>query len=494
MLRHLPSLAVLFAILVSAGNVWGQVAAPPRVGSQPSLGNAALRPNSFEPNKPVAMTNKIIKPVPLSADSQSSALTNIDRHISGQVGDLSEKLKTILPDELTILTKTTGWKTEDQQALVAALRAGDPTAVYEAWVKGNPHDTAGAELAARQTDVKRLMTRLTQDAEKNKAAMKQNVADFDAALGKIAGSTPAVSDLAAPVKTLKTWVEARKLIDTATPGKGSVARLPTGSDVTLIFDPTMPLGTAIVLSDEAMLIGREGNSSLVITTGNAAEALGLPIVTGTPLAEAEGEEAIDGVLIVNPASSRGTINYNLNGNHYVAEPGMQQKLAALPNGRAWIIEFDRGENFGPATYTLSPGTYHFHADRSAAGSSTGNRFEIVLDNSQSNQEFNFIFQGEDLTVPAGGARTLELESTRSWCDSTAGTARSLSPSRLPTVGNRADRRQRQRQLVGPVSHERQPSRNVEAEALQRRRTAGSQVNARVAIIMRLQRKGRSEGG
>jgi len=406
MLHHTPSLAVLFATIVSAGNLWGQVAAPPRVGSQQSLGNAALRPNAIEPNKPVAMTNKIIKPLPLSADSQSSGLANIDRHVCGQVGDLSEKLKTILPDEIAILTKTTGWKTEDQQALVGAWRAGDPTAVYEAWVKGNPQDTAGAEVAARQADVKRLMTRLTQDAEKNKTAMKQNVADFDAALTKIAGSTPAVSDLAVPVKTLKTWVEARKLIDTATPAKGSVARLPTGGDVTLIFDPTMPVGTAIVLNEETMLIGREGSSSLVITTGNAAEALGLPIVTGTPLFEAEGKEAIDGVLIVNPASSKGTINYNLNGNHYVSEPGMRQKLAVLPNGRAWMIEFDRGENFGPASYRLSPGTYHF-TPTDLGWQLYRDHFEIVLDNSQSSQEFNFIFQGEDLTVPAGGARTLK---------------------------------------------------------------------------------------
>jgi hypothetical protein len=405
MLRQLPSLAVLFAVIVPAGNVWGQVAARPRSGSQPSLGNSALRSNSFEANKPVAMTNKIIKPVPLSADSQGSALTNLDRNISGQIGDLSEKLKTILPDELAILAKTNGWKAEHQQALIGALRAGDPTAVYESWVKGNPQDTAGAEAAARQTDVKRLLTRLTQDAEKNKAAMKQNVAEFDAALGKIAGSTPAVSDLVAAVKTLTTWVEARKLIETATPGKGSVARLPTGGDVTTIFDPTLPLGTAIVLSDDAVLIGREGQSSLDIAKGNAAEALGLPIVTGTPLADAEGEEATRGVLIVNPGSSRGTINYNLNGNHYVAQAGMKQKLAALPNGPAWVIEFDRGDKFGPASYKLSPGTYYF-TPTDLGWQLYRQRFEIVLDNSQSKQEFNFIFQGEDLIVPAGGARTL----------------------------------------------------------------------------------------
>jgi hypothetical protein len=405
MRRQLLLLVVLLATIVSAGDAWAQKAAPPRFGSQPSQGNAALRRNSFEPNKPVAMINTIIKPVPLSADSQRNALASIDRHISEQVGDLCEKLKTILPDEIAILTKTTGWKTADQQALVGALRAGDPTAVYETWVKGNAQDTAGAELAAHETDVKRLMTRLTQDVEKNKAAVKQDVSEFDAALAKIAGATPAVSDLAIPVKTLKTWVEARKLVDAATPGKGPVAKLPLGSDVTLVFDPALPPSTAIVLSEQAILIGHEGHNSLIITTGNAAEALGLPIVTGTPLAAVEGEEVIDGVLIVNPASSRGTINYNVNGNHYVAQPGMTQKLAPRADGRDWFVEYDRGANFGQAGYRLAPGTYHF-APTDLGWQLYRQRYEVVLDNSQSNQEFNFIFQGQDLTVPAGGARKL----------------------------------------------------------------------------------------
>lgn len=408
MCRHLPLFAVLFATSLSAESAWAQLAAPPRVGPEQSLGNSALRPNSFEPNKPVALTNKIIMPVALSVESQRSALANIDRHVAQQINDLSEKLKTILPDELAMLTKTNGWKTESQQALVGALRAGDPTAVYEAWVQGNPQDTAGAELAARQTDVKRLMSQLVQDADKNRGAIRQTVKELDAALGKIAGANPAVSDLDAPMKTLKTWVDARKLIETATPGKGLVAKLPSGDDVTVIYDPTLAIGTAIVLSDQAILIGHDGHSDLVIAKGNAAEALGLPIMTRTPIVEFKGEAAHDGVLVVNPASSRGTINYNLNGNHYVCEPGMQQKLPLLPNGRSWVVEFDRGAKFGPAAYTLSPGTYYF-TPTDLGWQLYRQHFEIVLDNSRSDQEFHFIFDGEDLIVPAGAARTLRSD-------------------------------------------------------------------------------------
>lgn len=403
MLRPQLTFAALFALTISASHLWAQGIGP--AGPPPSLGRSEIKANSFEPNKPVAVTNKIIKAIPLSAETQRSALNNIDRRVAAQVNELAEKLKTILPDELTTLTKTTGWKTEDQQALVGALRAGDRTAVYEAWVKGNPQDTAGAELAARQTDVRSLTSRMIQEAEKNRAALKQTVSEFDAALGKIASATPAVSDLAIPVKTLKTWVEARKLIEASTPARGSVAKLPTGSEVTMIFDPALAAGTAVVLSDQAILIGYEGHPSLVISSGNAAEALGLPIVTGTPLAELQGEEVVDGVLIINPPESQGTINYNVNGNQYESQPGMIQKLAALPDGRAWKIDYDRGGNFGPATYSLTTGTYRFRpTDR--GWQLFRLRYEVALDNSQSNQEFNFIFQGEDLIVPAGGARTL----------------------------------------------------------------------------------------
>ena len=405
MFRQLQLLTVLVSMTITSHIALAQKAASPRFGWQPAQGNAALRPNSLEANKAVAMTNKIVQPVPLSADSQRHALANIDRNVSEQITALGERLKALLPDEVAMLTKTTGWATEDQQALVTALRAGDPTTVYETWVKGNSKDIAGAELAAHQTDAKRLMARLALDIEKNKTALKQDVADFDMALGKIAGATPTVAEVGPAVKTLKTWIEARQLIESASPGKGAVATLPTGNDVTLVFDPALTRGVAIVLSNQAMLIGHEGDSALAITTGNAAEALGLPIVTGTPLAEEQGEEVTDGVLIVNPAGARGTINYNVNGNHYVAEPGMTQKLPPRANGREWFVEFDRGPGFGRAAYKLEPGTYHFNPT-DLGWQLYRQRFEVVLDNSQSNQEFNYIFRGEDDTVPANGTKTL----------------------------------------------------------------------------------------
>jgi hypothetical protein len=401
MLRRSLSLLVLVGAITSTNHLFGQVAAPPRVGSQSSEGNSALRANTFEANKPVATPNAIIKPIPLSADAQRAALANIDKNIVEQTESLSDKLTTILPDELAILAKTNGWKAEDQTKLVVALRAGDHTAVYEAWAHGNPQDTAGAEIAGRQTVVKHLMSRLVTDVDKNKAAVRKNVAELDMALGKIASSTPAISDLTPMMKILKTWVEARHLLESAEPEKGAVAKLPGGS-VTMVLDPSLPAGTAIVLGKEAMLIGNEGAGPMAIVQGNVAQALKLPIVTGNPLPESQSDEVSLGTLIVNPTSSRATINYNINGNHYVMEPGMRQKL---PGDRKWVIEFDKGQAFGPSTYTLSEGTYYF-TPSDLGWQLYRQRFDVVMDNSQSNQEFHFLFQGEDMAVPAEATRTI----------------------------------------------------------------------------------------
>jgi hypothetical protein len=395
------SIALLFVALGLAAYAEAQIAVPPRVGPVPSEGNQALRPNALDTGHPVAMINRIVLPKPISADEKQAALIGIDEHIVSEVAALKESLKTVLPDEIAVLAKTAGWQAPDQQALVVALRALDPAAVYAAWTQGNPQDTAGAELAARQTDVRKIMARLEQDAEKNQAALRQDVSDLDVALSKIAAMTPGVNDLGPAVARVNNWVEARRFVDAAIPGKGPVAALPKGK-ITIIRDPTLAQGTVLVLSNEAILLGNEGHPGLKIETGTAVEALGLPVVTGTPCDELEGAEMDSGIMVVNRAKNAATVNYNLNGTHYVMEPGMAQRLAA---DRTWVIEFDRGQGFGPAAYTLSPGTYHF-TPSDLGWQLFRQRFDVTLDNTQSRQEFHFIFRGKDMTVPAGATRTL----------------------------------------------------------------------------------------
>jgi hypothetical protein len=377
----------------------GQVGAPGRNGAQPSSGNEGLRQNSFQPTKAVAMPNKIIQPIPLSASARDMALEGIDRHVAEEVTALKEQVKHTLPDELAILAKTTGWTPENQNALLVALRSGDPAAVYEAWARGNPQDTAGAEIAARQVDVKRCVAKLEKDIQ-NKAAITQALSELDDAVAKVTVSTPAMNDVAGRVKALKTWGDLRKLVENAIPENGPVAKLPSGK-VQLVFNPELPVGQAIVCGNSAVIIGNQGHGPLSIQQGNAAEALGLPLVTGSPLHDAESPEMLGGIMLLNPAKTHATINYNINGNHYVMEPGMAQRI---PDGN-WTVEYDRGQKFGVESYKLSPGTFSF-ALTDNGWQLFRDRFDVVVDNSDSPQEFNFIFHGENMTAPAHGTKTL----------------------------------------------------------------------------------------
>jgi hypothetical protein len=393
--------ALLAAVaLVNGRDGFGQTTVLTGAAPEPVFGNQPLPSNTFQAGKAVAAVNKVIQPIPLSANERDMALDGIDRHLADQVAQLKEKLKIVLPDELGVLAKTAGWRQEHQNALLIALRAGDPAAVYEAWTQGNPQDAGGAEIVARQTEVKRTFLRLEQNV-KNKVPIKQNLDDLAISMEKIAASTPALTEIEAAIDTMKTWAEVRKLVESANPEVGPIAKLPSGK-VPLVFDPSLAVGTVVVLSNNTVLIGNEGRGALSITTGNACEALGLPLVTGAPVADAEGQEMVSGILLVNPRTSRNTIEYNVNGNHYISEPGMAQRL---PDGAQWTVEYDRGQGAGPAIYSVTAGTYYF-TPTDHGWQLYRQRFDVVLDNTESSQEFNFLYNGRRMVVPANGNFTL----------------------------------------------------------------------------------------
>lgn len=62
------------------------------------------------------------------------------------------------------------------------------------------------------------------------------------------------------------------------------------------------------------------------------------------------------IRIENPSESGTTLSYSLNGHEYTIEPGHEQNLV---NDRTWVIQFDRGGDFGTARYTLAGGIYTF---------------------------------------------------------------------------------------------------------------------------------------
>ena len=64
------------------------------------------------------------------------------------------------------------------------------------------------------------------------------------------------------------------------------------------------------------------------------------------------------VKIVNPAATKFTLNYSIDGTLFHLEPGKTQDMNVGPTSQ---IEFGRGQNLGVAKYQLRAGTYSFKA-------------------------------------------------------------------------------------------------------------------------------------
>jgi hypothetical protein len=73
---------------------------------------------------------------------------------------------------------------------------------------------------------------------------------------------------------------------------------------------------------------------------------------GKPAAAAHAE----GLVLLNPARTGGTVLYVLDRQVHSLRPGEKQEL---PQGLSWRIQFHRGGDFGSADYLLDNGTYTF---------------------------------------------------------------------------------------------------------------------------------------
>jgi len=85
------------------------------------------------------------------------------------------------------------------------------------------------------------------------------------------------------------------------------------------------------------------------------------------------------------------------------QPGYSQ---TLPGDQSVVISFDRGDSLGEASYTLTPGAFHFTNSADQGWDLTSRSFQVTLDNSQGKNDFNYVANGEAGDVPAGQTRDL----------------------------------------------------------------------------------------
>lgn len=358
----------------------------------------AMHRNEMPLRNTDAGVNDVITPIPLTASRLETAKDGVDRQIRDLIEDLRPQMRHLFPDKLDALSGTSGWSPQARTALTKALRSGDPEAIYEAWLEAEPNNTSGAERIAREATLERAFTRLEQSAGEGESTSLQ-LEEVRDALDKLAVSDDKAGEMAGALDEVETWVKIQELLDDAEPDVGAAKVLPKGR-VKIIKNPNLSVGTAVVLSNSTVMAGNRGQGGVEITRGNAAEALGLPVINDDPLSDAEGAPQRSGTLILNPRRHGETIRYLLNGEQYIMRPGTSQRLKT---GRRWRIEYDRGASAGVAEYTLSDGTYIW-TPTERGWQLYKQRYDLTIDNSRNPRDFHFVINDEPMMVRAGHAR------------------------------------------------------------------------------------------
>jgi hypothetical protein len=133
----------------------------------------------------------------------------------------------------------------------------------------------------------------------------------------------------------------------------------------------------------------------VTPIGNAIPQQGA--IYSKPIPEADPSvTGACGVILNNPKSSRGKITYTLDGKSYSMEPGYAHEL---PNGKTYLVEFDKGGAFGKARYSLEEGTYDFSVGPQGWDIHS-KTVEVTLDNTGNSNDFHFVRAHERLVVKA----------------------------------------------------------------------------------------------
>ncbi|HWB09708.1 MAG TPA: hypothetical protein VG826_10800 [Pirellulales bacterium] len=393
--------------LMAVASGWAQTSAPvpgrPRqntLARRPFDRSAPLERNQMPVRNTEAMVNEVIAPIPLTATRLEAAKDGVDRQLRERVEDLRPQIRQLFPDKIDALSGTSGWDPAARTALVKALRSGDPEQIYEAWLQAEPNNTAGAERIAREAELQRAFKRFEQSAEEGSATSAQ-LEDVRDALDKLAVSDEKAGELAGALDELDTWIRIQEILDEAEPDTGAAKILPKGR-VKIVKNPNLSVGTAVVLNNSTVMVGNRGRGGVELTRGNAAEALGLPLVNDDALPDAEGSPLRSGTLIVNPRKHGETVRYLLNGEEYIMRPGTSQRL---PSDRQWLIEYDRGGGAGVADYTLADGTYIW-TPTEQGWQLYKQRYDLTIDNTRNPKDFRFVVNDEPMFVRAGHTRTI----------------------------------------------------------------------------------------
>lgn len=285
----------------------------------------------------------------------------------------------------------------DRQALRDAIANGNPDAVRD--LLGDMADTpAGQELIDMATAIDAIDD--VRDAINGDNFGGDDIANFVNTVQNIDFGDDIQQQLLDVAGQIAVDQQVVDWLGNTDPGVGDV---PFGGDTPIVLVPGLPEGMMMPLADGPVMIGAgDATEEIMLGTGNPAEVAGLPVAMPgeEPAAAASGPIAAGQIILANPAAE--TVNYNLNQQPQQMEPDFEQ---TLPGETSWIVEFDRGGNFGQARYQLSEGYYYFKATEQG-WELVRKTFKTTLDNAGNKFAFNYVIDGKQQTINPGETHDL----------------------------------------------------------------------------------------
>jgi hypothetical protein len=224
--------------------------------------------------------------------------------------------------------------------------------------------------------------------------------------------TPFLCYVGAPATATVDYIPTQMVVATDnSPGLTYVSDPSLASDASgaVGFDPQVVTAGGTTTSNDIVSFPDDPQPSPNLndetTEGTADQAVGVEATGGeendSP-STTEPTESENKIILANPEDSGGPVSYDLSGFAYTIEPGNIQTLTTRPS---WVVTFDRGGDFGQASYTVKNGTFTF-TPTEKGWDLVETSYEVTLDNSRNETDFHYLRNGTPESVKAGQRLTV----------------------------------------------------------------------------------------
>lgn len=327
----------------------------------------------------------------------------LDSQVAGDVAGLQRDQDAAISEAYAELLKTAPSLPQSQRdALEQAIKARDLDKLRELTKGLNPLKVTLLENQVRLgKSVDDFATKVQNGAS---AAEIQQASAKLSQLSSALNAAGTAKEMNAKLDRIGRLADARDALLAAIADPNTNPTTNPPGDVPIVTTPDLPEGTVTVLPGGQVVTGTGGTGGTTVSEGDPADALGIAVPAGAPLAE-DSDKILSGIVLQNPQRVGHEVNFTLNGQPSSLKAGQMQELA---EGRQWTIVFDRGGSFGTEEMALERGTYAFSV--SAEGwKLTKVTFAATIDNAKNRQPFYYQLDGKSMTVASNATARHESD-------------------------------------------------------------------------------------